>query len=369
MTQAATNQQEFVADGDPVRVVALPEELRLHGAARLVDDPSLDPMIGGARMLDAARRLGLDLSLMFGTLADGEPNPLGSLKLHAKPRQVCLAVPAPGRTATLFVSSTATPVRLASAPRSPGQDRAERAMVIEAACRFLAKPGKRTGQGVALAQALLSIGEHAAVDAFGQAGFSRLGDLAYLRRHLGKKVPDSASAKGGIGAALPPGISARALPEIDRAARTPALLRALELSYELTLDCPELSGLREPTDVLESHVAVGRHDPSLWWVIYDQAEPAGCMLLTTCPDQETVELVYLGLGRSLRGRGIGRIMLDRGLAALSGRKERTVTCAVDTRNAPALRLYERAGFENFATRIPMVRSLRSLSDLPNLAGV
>jgi ribosomal protein S18 acetylase RimI-like enzyme len=36
-----------------------------------------------------------------------------------------------------------------------------------------------------------------------------------------------------------------------------------------------------------------------------------------------------------------------------------LTCAVDTRNAPAMRLYHRLGFERFATRIPLVRALSS----------
>ena len=34
-----------------------------------------------------------------------------------------------------------------------------------------------------------------------------------------------------------------------------------------------------------------------------------------------------------------------------------ITCAVDTRNAPAMKLYKRAGFERFGLRVPLVRSL------------
>jgi ribosomal protein S18 acetylase RimI-like enzyme len=82
------------------------------------------------------------------------------------------------------------------------------------------------------------------------------------------------------------------------------------------------------------------------------------MLLSACPEQNLIELVYLGLAPPLRARGIGGSLLRMAFTEVSRRPEKSMTCAVDLRNHPALRLYESAGFQQFSTRVPMVRALR-----------
>jgi ribosomal protein S18 acetylase RimI-like enzyme len=136
------------------------------------------------------------------------------------------------------------------------------------------------------------------------------------------------------------------------------LSKALERTYEETMDCPELCGMRVVGDVLESHRSVGVFDPGMWWLVMDSGEPEGCMLLSACPEQNAVELVYLGLSPRLRGRGLGSSLLMMGVQSLTGRPEKMLTCAVDTRNAPAMALYRRCGFQRFAVRVPLVLSLR-----------
>lgn len=130
--------------------------------------------------------------------------------------------------------------------------------------------------------------------------------------------------------------------------------------------------LRAMEDVLESHRCVGVFDPSLWWLVFDREHRAmACLLLSACPEQDSVELVYLGLARSAR-EGLGSKLLSFGLRRLydgplaavptAGRTGIAgtggVTCAVDSRNASAVKLYRRAGFEKFGVRVPYVRSLR-----------
>jgi mycothiol synthase len=124
-----------------------------------------------------------------------------------------------------------------------------------------------------------------------------------------------------------------------------------------TLDCPELCGLRETRDVLDSHRSAGRFDPALWWMVRREGKPAGALLLNPSPAQGHVELVYLGLAPELRGCGVARRLMLTGLSALAGRAERDVTLAVDTRNTPALRLYESLGFRPFARRTALVRPI------------
>ncbi len=83
------------------------------------------------------------------------------------------------------------------------------------------------------------------------------------------------------------------------------------------------------------------------------------MLLSRFPAHETVELVYLGVGPALRGKGIGASLLDLALPELQALGERSLACAVDLNNAPALALYKRCRFKEFARRIALIRDLRA----------
>lgn len=325
--------------------VFIPPELRLAACARLVADHTPEPVLAARRFIETAEEVGIDLSLMWGTL---DPT-------QTEVRQVCLAVLGAGRTAMLFLSSD--PKRKGPAAAPAEEATLERIAIVEAACRTLAAPipGK-SAKAVRLAQALLEPRETGALLAFRRAGFRQLGDLAYMRRE-----PAAARA---VGRALPHGFRMVSLadltlqgvttPQLDR-----MLLQTLEDSYVDTKDCPELCGLREASDVLESHKAVGRFDPAIWWLLLEGESPIGCALFSVSPEHDSLELVYLGLSAAGRGRGIGTAFLDVALHRLGDRLLMSggVTCAVDTRNAAALKLYQRAGFRRFSVRIPMIRSL------------
>ena len=132
---------------------------------------------------------------------------------------------------------------------------------------------------------------------------------------------------------------------------------ALEASYVDSLDCPELYGVRDTADVLDSHLATGQWNPSLWWLVERAQSALGVALFNPLGDGVGCELVYVGLGPELRGLGLGRTLLWKGIAACAARGMREMTCAVDRRNAPAMRLYESLGFREFARREAFVRKL------------
>lgn len=222
---------------------------------------------------------------------------------------------------------------------------------------------------VALVQGLLEPHETDAATALARAGFIRLGDLAYMRRSLPRargfdRGRSSRTSRAGRHAEFgesfvwPAGVTVTRVSDVSPGDRDALLAAALERSYIDTQDCPELCGLRDVADVLDSHKSVGDYDPSLWWIINYQGNPEGAMLLSACPEQQTIELVYLGISPTLRGKGIGSAMLALGLKELTGRPESTISCAVDTRNLPALKLYTRAGFQEFSLRVPMVMGIR-----------
>lgn len=350
------NQREPIAARSDIRtapvVARIPERLWLSAASRLVSQTTPNREAAAKRLVTAAPVHGIDLSFLWGTVGrDGR----GAEEV----RQVVLAVPGAGRTLMLFQSEPG------AEGAGSAEGLAERVASINAACahfeRRFANDSSTTESGpdVRLAQGLPEPSEKWAVGAFEGAGFRRVGNLAYLRRSLKGERTRSA---GEID--WPPGIRVVPFSDLPPVLRTDGtLIEALESSYVDTLDCPELCGLRETADVLASHRATGIWDPSMWWVVFD-GEPgnggraSGCLLLNRCPEQRAVELVYVGLSPSVRGRGIASRLLGLAIAsAARGPATDELTCAVDRRNQPALNLYGRAGFKAIAERVAFVRPI------------
>jgi mycothiol synthase len=241
---------------------------------------------------------------------------------------MCLWVPAPGRTAMLFGPA------LSDFPEGAG---ATQQAVVGAL-------NDAKAAGVGLVQVMMEPADAAGKTVFAAAGLTQLATLTYMERRPPVTAPDFV---------LPSEFS---LAPYDKT--THGLYReAIERSYEGTLDCPALSGMRDLEDVIEGHKAVGPFDPSLWGVLLRGGKPMGCLLLAEIPARRALELVYLGLTPDARGQGLGRILMQRVLAVASRRAFDLATLAVDAGNAPALRLYRRCGYTSVAQRVALVRKL------------
>ncbi|MCS7238998.1 MAG: GNAT family N-acetyltransferase [Thermoguttaceae bacterium] len=134
----------------------------------------------------------------------------------------------------------------------------------------------------------------------------------------------------------------------DQAEMWRRLEHVVEQTYQASLDCPEISGLRSVSDTLTGYRLSAPWKPQLWFLLRQGAQDVGCLLLADRAREETLELVYMGVVPEYRGRGLGRVLIaeaKRQLAAL-GRKR--LVLAVDVRNWPALCAYEKAGFTSFA---------------------
>ncbi len=236
-----------------------------------------------------------------------------------------LLAPSTGGTGMVFTST----------PRSAEETRALEIGLV-AVCEH--------PEGVRLAQSLLEPGVPAVRRAVERAGFMHVGDLAYLRRPWAP-VPGDAE----------PSWPERVTVDPWREGDDRDVMTALERTYVDTLDCPELCGMRRVEDVLESHRGAGNWTPDLWWIIRREGRPEGVMLINPFRGQGHSELVYLGLGPDLRGIGLGARLLRHGLRAVGRTSCRDMTCAVDSRNAPARRIYENHGFRGFSERIALVR--------------
>lgn len=143
----------------------------------------------------------------------------------------------------------------------------------------------------------------------------------------------------------------------------------VSLTYQGSLDCPNLESHRRTDQILESYRCVGSFAPDLWFSVHlsdqdDQrkaADAVGCCLLarhTNSESQELVlELVYMGIIPNHRGKGLGRQVMQ--LISQIGQQHNAVrlVLAVDQNNHPALAAYERFGMKPLFSETVWVRSL------------
>jgi mycothiol synthase len=194
-------------------------------------------------------------------------------------------------------------------------------------------------RGFRIAQALLdeSTPRQAAVDLAG-GGMLHVTDLIYLER----PTADPLEVRPGI-----PALAWRPY-EAEAEAEFRAVLQA---TYIDSLDMPELEGIRSLDDIMASHRAGGRFDPSRWQLgrVPGEPEAGAVVLLSALPDRAAWEVAYLGLTPAARGCGLGRAALAHALELARPHTPR-LELAVDLRNEPAMRLYRAAGFSPFDRR-------------------
>jgi ribosomal protein S18 acetylase RimI-like enzyme len=239
-----------------------------------------------------------------------------------------LPVVSPGRT-MLLLSPPSLPRNLSNEPI---------AAVVDSACDFHQK------NGVHLAQLLLDPAASTLRQAYVRRGFLELAELIYLQREV-KKVPSTPPLSKSI--------------EIQNySASTHDLFQhTIARSYEHSLDCPGLSGMRDMEDVVAGHKGPGEFDPSLWFLLMEDREPQGVLLLGTALHADALELVYLGLVPKARGRGLGDALMNLALLSVFRQNRHELTLAVDSRNTPAMDLYFRHGLRRIGARAALVRQL------------
>lgn len=305
-------------DGRP-SIVSVGLDRRPDAIARLLATGGPVDLDHARRFLEYARENAVSLDHLWAAI-DGQD----------RFQSVVLAVPGAGRSAMIFSSQSPTEV-----------EQKRTAAVLEYGMRKLRQVG------VHLAQTLIDPHETDAIATCLHGGFHHLATLSYLERALHpRRLP-----------AKPVWPEDASIEQYDESMRR-ELIAALDDSYEETLDCPGLRGHRDTADILEGHRASGQFVPRLWTLLRISGMAAGVLLLNPSSDRTSIELVYLGLAKSARGRGLGVQLLRHGLHLVANRPERTMTLAVDEDNAPALNLYKREQFRTVLRRVAMIRGLR-----------
>ena len=215
--------------------------------------------------------------------------------------------------------------------------------VLRAVCDLAAS------QGIQLAQALIDPTDAATLALFAREGFATMAELLYLHRLVRKALPPPP---------LPVGFAWATYSSRNHSLFAQTILR----SYQGSLDCPSLNGLRDIEDIVAGHKASGEFDPHYWFLLSEGDAPQAVLLLSRVPRTEGVELVYLGLAPQARGRGLGDLLVRQALWAVRDMNLPLLSLAVDAQNAPALRLYHRHGFQQVGSKQAVMRDLRQPRD-------
>jgi len=193
------------------------------------------------------------------------------------------------------------------------------------------------GSGVRVAHALLEDEDPKDLALLKAAGFEPLAVLLYLM------------SEASVLPRCPPSTVLEFEP--DALSQPERFVRVLEATYEGTLDCPALDGIRPIEEVIEGYRATGVYSPERWVLVRHEGRDVGCLLLTDHPDLEIWELIYMGLVPAARGSGWG-VEISRYAQWLTHRAGRSrLVVAVDSLNTPAIRMYTSAGFERWDRRI------------------
>jgi mycothiol synthase len=200
-------------------------------------------------------------------------------------------------------------------------------------------------RGLHLSQVLLEPQHTRTRRLFASLGFNEIAELIYLQ--------------GSVPRNIQPATLADQMHWVQYSPQTHDLFaKAIVQTYQDSLDCPALSGLRDIDDVIAGHQATGEFDPNGWQLLVDRNEPLGVVLLSRIANTDVMELVYLGLVENARHRGFGSLLMRHALHLIHRDQRRKISLAVDSKNDPALKLYYSFGFQQVATRHALIRDLR-----------
>jgi mycothiol synthase len=266
-----------------------------------------------------ARREHYDLSRQMVGLYQGQI-------VHA-----CLFVSQPGRSAFIFTS----PVR--------SQDSSGSNLSSLAGQTLRSTWQWALHEGASLIQILTEPEDVNRQDLCRRSGFRKLTDLIYLFR-----IADPSPA-------VRPHLSDSMRWLTYTPERSDLFGEVIRRTYEDSQDCPELSDLRDIEDVLASHQGAGHFKPAWWRLLLQDDEPLGVLIVSPLRSGDVLELTYMGLAPSARGKGLGKLMLQEAFY-LCGTLP--LTLAVDSRNQAAYRLYTGAGFQVVLRRTAFILSSR-----------
>lgn len=249
----------------------------------------------------------------------------------------CSSIASPGRTGVLFLPAYGL---------SGGSESAQ-ASLIELVISDLHR------RNIRLAQCLLHLDDRYNERILLRGCFRPIAELIYLERLV---CTDTAFECAGLKGDGEP--SALFWDEYNPSSHRDFAELIIQ-SYQGSLDCPALTGLREIEDIIAGHKAVGLFQSHRWRLARLKGRAVGCILLGENPLRRVLEVAYMGVHPDFRSRGIGRALLDETVKLAYRERFEKVALAVDAANVPATRLYNSVGFVENARRRALIRDLHS----------
>lgn len=244
---------------------------------------------------------------------------------------VSAAIPivSPGRTLLLFPPQTIRSEEHAHATRH----------LVNTICE------RATEENLTLAQVLLDTHDHSVYQLLVSCGFQRLAELLYLQTPIPRAMKPPQ---------LLPGLRWQTYTRESHARFAAAVLA----TYENSLDCPALNGLRHIDDILAGHKGAGSFNPDVWFVLCDHDDPLAVLLLNRVGTSDLIELVYIGIMPRHRRKGLGDLLMRHALHTAGSIGCTRLSLAVDADNLPALKLYWRHGLQAIGRKLALLRDLR-----------
>ncbi|PQO40961.1 GNAT family N-acetyltransferase [Blastopirellula marina] len=121
-------------------------------------------------------------------------------------------------------------------------------------------------------------------------------------------------------------------------------------TYDGSLDCPEIDGLRQIGDVLDGYYATSNQNPQYWYRVQQAGETIGVVILAHHVANDQLELIYFGLLSPYRQHGLGKEILRFVMHLAKRIGCMSILTGVDQRNAPAMALYHEFGFYHVDTK-------------------
>jgi ribosomal protein S18 acetylase RimI-like enzyme len=196
---------------------------------------------------------------------------------------------------------------------------------------------------VDLTQSLLVAPDDQLVGLMKHVGFRHLADLVYL---------SCEAARFPLVAPDPCEVEFEEY-SFDQRPRMTAVIRR---TYEGTLDCTALDGVRDMDDVVDGYMATGAFRPENWLFVRNCGRDVGVLIMTDHFGARHRELVYMGLVPEFRGRGWGRQIAHYAQWLTRGARLERLLVAVDAANKPAADVYRATGFEVWELREVYVRA-------------
>lgn len=241
-----------------------------------------------------------------------------------------LGVVSPGKVAMILASSCTPETALCDA--------------VTQALELLEQKARHAG--LAILQSLIprDCADRALV--LSKAGYAFLADMRYLVLEVPRSIPTASQH---------PDIVVEDYCSVDEV----VFRNTLGRTYEGSLDCPDLNGLRTIEEIVLSHRHTGIHDPRLWLIAKVGDDPVGVVLLTHVPLQSAMEIVYVGVVPEARGCSYGSCLVRLAIENAVRTNSEHLMLAVDHRNHYARKIYSSFGFEETDRRRAWIRKLRT----------